>query len=199
MHATSLQTDQKIMEKEKFQNKYRIKSARATWHNYNGGKYYITICTHNREHFFGEINNGIMHLSDVGKYTTECLQNITIHNPYAEIPVFVVMPNHIHAIVLINEIPPCRDVACNVSTGDADESNKQMIEITKHQSLLSFAIRGFKSAVTKFAGDNGIQFAWQTRFYDSIILTQSSMKKVVEYIEENIPNWDKDCFNNVKK
>ena len=74
-----------------------------------------------------------------------------------------------------------------------------MIEITKHQSLLSFAIRGFKSAVTKFAGDNGIQFAWQTRFYDSIILTQSSMKKVVEYIEENIPNWDKDCFNNVKK
>ncbi len=40
---------------DKFQNKYRIPSARANWHDYNGGIYFITICTKNREHYFGEI------------------------------------------------------------------------------------------------------------------------------------------------
>ncbi len=40
---------------DKFQNRFRITSARAYWHDYNGGIYFITICTKNREHYFGEI------------------------------------------------------------------------------------------------------------------------------------------------
>ncbi len=42
---------------EKFQNKYCIPSARANWHNYNGGVYFVTICTKNREHYLGEITH----------------------------------------------------------------------------------------------------------------------------------------------
>jgi REP element-mobilizing transposase RayT len=177
------------MDNEKFQNKYRIKSARATWHDYNGGIYFITICTQNREHFFGEIGNGIMKLSEIGKYTTECLQNINIHNPYAEIPLFVVMPNHIHAIVCI-EGAFCRDVACNVS-----KKKKKMANIAKHQSLLCVTIRGFKSAITKFANENDLNFGWQTRFYDTIVRDQSLMNIIGNYIENNIAEWNKDCFN----
>ena len=48
---------------EKFQNKYCIPSARANWHNYNGGVYFVTICTKNREHYFGEIT----HCRDVAR------------------------------------------------------------------------------------------------------------------------------------
>lgn len=52
---------------EKFQNKYRIGSARAQWWDYGwNGAYFITICTADKEHFFGEIKNGKMILSQTG-------------------------------------------------------------------------------------------------------------------------------------
>ena len=180
------------MENEKFQNKYRIKSARAVWHDYNGGTYFITICTKNREHFFGEIDNGIMQLSEMGKYTFENLHNINSHYPCAEIPLFVVMPNHIHAIVLIDDIIFGKDVARNISSG----KNETMVEIAKQQSLLCVTIRGFKSAVTKFAHDNDIDFIWQTRFHDHIIRNQNEMNRIADYIEKNPATWKTDCFNN---
>ena len=105
----------KIMSEERFQNLYRISSARAKWHDYNGGMYFITLCTQNREHFFGEIQNGVMHLTEIGKYTQDCVQDIPSHNPYAEIPLFVIMPNHIHLVVTIDG-GDCRDVPWRVST-----------------------------------------------------------------------------------
>jgi REP element-mobilizing transposase RayT len=108
----------------KFQNKYCIPSARANWHNYNGGVYFVTICTNNREHYFGEICPGPqMQLSPIGQYAYNQFINVKTHYPYAKIPLFVIMPDHIHAIVTIdgeNEIggngvhTQCRDVARNV-------------------------------------------------------------------------------------
>jgi REP element-mobilizing transposase RayT len=186
-----------------FQNKYRVQSARATWHNYNGGVYFITICTKNHTHYFGEIDNGVMYLNEIGKFTSENLQNVNAHYPYAEIPSFIVMPNHIHAIVFIDGEKygngrHCRDVARYVSTGCGTDKNldknKRMIEIAKHQSLLGFVMRGFKSAVTKFANNN-IDFVWQTRFHDHIIRSQDEINRIAEYIENNPAGWNSDCFN----
>ena len=216
------------MSTEKFKNKYRIPSARAVWHDYNGGAYFITICTKNREHYFGEIENGIIHLSEIGKFATENLQNINAHYPYAEIPLWVVMPNHIHAIVFIDENkskhniskePQCprRDVTCYVSevssvaqkpTKSFDAShettrdvtryvstNEKMVEIAQHQSLLGFAMRGFKSAVTIFAKQHDFEFAWQSRFHDRIIRNQDMMNRVANYTKNNVALWQQDCFN----
>ena len=99
------------MSDDRWQNNYRIASARAIWHDYNGGSYFITICTKDREHFFGEILDGEMVLSDIGKYADEQFKNVTSHYPYAEIPLWTIMPNHLHAVGVISA---CRDVACNV-------------------------------------------------------------------------------------
>jgi REP element-mobilizing transposase RayT len=186
------------MSDEKFKDKYRIKSARAMWHDYSGGAYFVTVCTKNHEHFFGEIENGIMNLSEIGKCTTENLQKINIHYPYVEIPLFVVMPNHWHAIVFIDGA--CRDVARNVSTGTIETKikNEKMVKIAKRQSLLCVTIRGVKSAITKFAHDNGIDFAWQTRFNDRIIRNQNGMNHIVDYIKNNPARWNDDCFNEKK-
>ena len=181
------------MGKERFLNRYRIKSARAVWHNYNAGNYFVTVCTNNREHSFGEIDNGIMKLSEIGKYLFENLLNINSHYPYTEIPLFVVMPNHIHAIVLIDDMHR-RDVARNVSTND-ESKNEKMVEIAKHQSLLCVTIRGIKSAVTKFANDNNIDFAWQLRFHDHVIRDQNEMNSIANYIENNPTKWKSDCYN----
>lgn len=91
------------MSDDKFKDKYRIDTARAWWHNYDGGAYFITICTQDREHYFGEIENGAMVLSTMGEYTRHCIEQIPQHNPYAEIPQYVIMPNHLHLIVFIVE------------------------------------------------------------------------------------------------
>ena len=91
----------KKMSDEKFQNRYRIPSARATWHNYNEGTYFVTICTYGRKHYFGEISDGEMQMTPIGEYAQECIRQIPQHHPYAEIPFWVVMPNHIHAVIVI--------------------------------------------------------------------------------------------------
>ena len=111
------------MSDDRWQNKYRIESARANWHDYDGGSYFITICTKNREHFFGEIVDGEIVLSDIGKFADEQFKNVSSHYPYAEIPLWTIMPNHVHAIVVIYA---CRDVAGNVfekPTTDNDACN----------------------------------------------------------------------------
>jgi REP element-mobilizing transposase RayT len=207
------------MSDEKFQNKYRIPSGRAPWHDYSGGAYFITVCTQNHEHFFGEIectlqNEPQMQLTPIGQCLYEKLQNITTHCPYAEIPLFVVMPNHWHAIVFVDgeKIPyqrrnmemwcdahvvRCRDGACPVSTQAQTEMtiNEKMQQIDALKGWLSVAIGGIKSSVTKFANKNSIDFAWQTRFDDRIIRNQNEMNRIADYIEHNVARWEIDCFN----
>ena len=90
------------MSKDKFQDKYRIESARAKWHDYDNGFYFVTFCTKNREYFFGTIQNTEMVLSETGKYVQQQLQTIGEHYLYAEIPLWTIMPNHIHLIVSID-------------------------------------------------------------------------------------------------
>ena len=220
---------------DKFQNRFRIPSARADWHDYNGGIYFVTICTKNREHYFGEITHccrdvvrnvcfriGVhccrdvarnvstepqMQLSPIGQYAYEQFMNVKSHYPYAEIPLFVIMPDHIHAIVTIdgeNEIGGngvhtqcgdvarrCGDVARNVSTG----VNTQMANISPRKNSLAVVIRGVKSSITKFANENNIPFAWQTRFHDRIIRNQDEFDKISDYIEKNVVNWQNDMGN----
>jgi len=196
------------MTDKKFRNKYRIESARATWHDYGYGIYFITVCTKNHEHFLGEIKNAnepMMQLSKIGKFLTEKIQNITNHCPYAEIPLFVVMPNHWHAIVFIDGDKTTynrRDMAIwhvetrYVETRHATSlQNEQMQNIANMQGWLSVSIGGIKSVVTKFANDNDIDFAWQTRFHDHIIRDQNEINRIADYIENNPANWDADCYN----
>lgn len=88
---------------DRYKNKYRIPSARAQWWDYGwNGAYFITICTQNREHFFGEIRNGKMELSPLGVIADILWHEIPNHAPYVELGDFVVMPNHIHGILILD-------------------------------------------------------------------------------------------------
>lgn len=88
---------------EKFRNKYRIPSARASWWNYGwAGAYFITICTKDRNHYFGEIKNGEMKLSPCGILADVFWHEIKNHAIDIELGAFVVMPNHIHGILILN-------------------------------------------------------------------------------------------------
>ena len=203
------------MSEDRFLEKYRIDSARAWWHDYDGGAYFITICTENREHYFGEIEDGKMVLSEIGEYTSQCIEQITQHNPYAEIPMYVIMPNHLHLIVFIVETvhAPSQNTQNNNPTVDETvhapslQSNrwkdnavdKEMQLISKQKGRLSTAIGGLKSAVTHFANQTPDYFAWQSRFYDRIVRNQPEMNRIATYIENNVANWKDDEFYTPRK
>ena len=90
---------------DKFQNVFRIQSSRASWHNYNVGSYFITICTNKRENYFGKIfknanGDNEMELSEIGRYVERCLKNMTKPKKGINVPLFVIMPNHIHLILI---------------------------------------------------------------------------------------------------
>ena len=92
---------------EKYQNKYRVASARAAWWNYGwNGAYFITICTRNREHLFGEIRNGEIFLSNLGVIANVLWYEIPMHAPNVDLGDFIVMPNHIHGILILNKPEP---------------------------------------------------------------------------------------------
>lgn len=89
---------------DKYQNKYRIPSARMqNWDYGDNGAYFITICTSNHDHFFGEITNDIMELNEIGKIAEKFWFEIPQHYPFIELGNYIVMPNHIHGILIINK------------------------------------------------------------------------------------------------
>ena len=202
------------MSDDKFQDKYRINTARAWWHDYDGGAYFITICTKGREHYFGEIEDGKMVLSEIGDYSRQCIEQITQHNPYAEIPLYVIMPNHLHLIVFIVETvhapsPKNHPFKDNLETVHApslqhsrwknDNVDKEMQFISKKKHRLAVTIGSLKSAITHFANQNAIDFAWQPRFHDRIIRDQPEMNRIATYIENNVANWKDDEFYTPRK
>ena len=174
---------------DRFKNKYRIKSARAEWHDYNEGVYFITICTKDRECFFGQISDGKMILSEIGRYAEEQLKTIPEHHPQTKILLWVIMPNHIHMIV---EIDGYRN---STRKENINCKNQDIQEISNKQGLLSTAICGFKQSIKCFALSHQIRFDWQTRFHDHIIRNETAFERISEYIKNNVSKWSEDCFH----
>ena len=201
-----------------YRNQYRIQSARATWHDYNGGAYFVTICTRNMEHYFGEIVDGKMNQTEIGRYADEQLRNVSSHYPYAEIPLWVVMPNHIHAIVRIDDeikrtngdvqtmctsspkkfenlsIPANETMYTSSVRPNPLAKNEWMQSISQRRGMLSTVIGGLKRAVTHFARTHSISFFWLPRFHDHIIRDRDEMNRIAEYIENNVAQWESDKF-----
>ncbi len=208
---------------KKFQNKYRIESARLqNWDYRWNAAYFVTICTANRECYFGDIVKGDMQLSQQGVLADVLWHQITRNTENVELGEFVIMPNHIHGIVIINNSLNSNkssntknnsidNVDSNVSV-DLDGTvetlhatslqnqpqrqpkNEQKASISPKSGSLSVIIRSYKSAVTKHANRLGFDFGWQTRFHDHIIRNDESFNRISEYIINNPENWKEDRF-----
>ncbi|WP_243348836.1 transposase [Parabacteroides sp. FAFU027] len=200
------------MGNDKFMNKYRIPSARAAWHDYNGGFYFITICTAGRKCYFGHIEHEKMILNVLGQKLSDKIRDLTNHHPYAVVTVDQIMPNHLHLIVCIDEmmqtnqptdwgdtngIDAAVDAAGHVSTENPETpaiKNEKMQAIADQCGLLSTAMGGMKSSLTRFATDNKIAFGWQTRFHDHIIRDEEEYCRIEQYIRNNPATWKDDKF-----
>ena len=197
----------------KFQNKYRIPSSRLqTWDYGTNGAYFITICTQNREHFFGVVQNGTMQLSETGKIAEQLWIEIPNQFPFIELGNFVVMPNHVHGILIINKIvSPSVETRFIASKNIESIDNKETRLIAslpnknggfsgdKNPMLndtISKIIRWYKGRCTFECRKINSDFSWQSRFYDHIIRNSKSFDIIQNYIFENPMNWEKDKFYN---
>jgi putative transposase len=193
------------MATDKFRNKYRISSARKpNWDYRWQAVYFITICTQNRLHYFGNIENGKMILSETGKIANHHWFDIPNHFPFIELINFVVMPNHIHGLLQINENYDDVRVetlhATSLRNGPTPNispiphKNEFMAKISPKRGSLSSVLRSYKSAVTKHANENRLEFGWQPRFHDHIVKEGDEYNRIFEYISNNLHNWQEDKF-----
>jgi len=172
---------------EKFQNKYRVPPARAQWWDYsNAAPYFITICTAGMHHNFGEIINGKMETSAIGKIVqAEWLKTFEMRQDMnLEMGEFIVMPNHFHAILVIG----------NNKFNDRPIEENEPGKFGAQSKNLAAIVRGFKSGVTKNAIKIYPAFAWQSSYHEHIIRTPESYTNISNYIVNNPEKWEEDRF-----
>ena len=196
---------------EKYKNKYRIKSTRLQNWNYGwNAVYFVTICTYNSEHYFGRIINNKMELSAIGIIANILWFEIKNHFKNIELDGLVVMPNHVHGIIVIDDDDCDYDAETATEAGHAvvetghalslqsSDNSPKTIGQKRFQNIgknsLPSIIGSYKSAVTKHSHRLGYQFKWQTRYYDHIIRNEKSYIKIKDYIINNPINWNEDKF-----
>ena len=155
------------------------KSARLKGYNYSSpGAYFITICTHNRECILGNVvGQGLApaetKLSQYGEIAKEQLSDLELRYESIKIDKYVIMPNHIHMIIIIDDTAgasPC--------------------------PTISDVICSYKSLTTRICNDSTDrkQKIFQTSFHDHIIRGEKDYKEIWEYIDTNPIKWEVDCL-----
>ncbi len=183
-----------------YKNKYRVSSSRLTgWDYGSNGLYYITICTLNRVHYFGEIvsepnpegqnsetqnsetqNIASLQATIIGEIAYNNWLDIPNHFSFVELDDFVGMPNHIHGILSINK---------------PDKIDWQVNKFGVQRQNLASVLRGYKASVKAYATTNNIEFEWQPRYYDHVIRNEKEYLNIGGYIANNPEQWLLNCDN----
>jgi len=164
-----------------FCGRYRNQTTRLkNWDYSSSGWYFITICTQNREMYFGDVINDEMVLSEMGHAAAGCWLGMSRVYDVLIGDAWVVMPNHVHLLFGINN--PDRQ----------KNQNNAFLKMIKNS--VSSIINHYKGRVTKYAKKENIPFLWQPRFYDHIVRSKNEFFKIQSYIENNPVNWEEDQF-----
>ena len=160
--------------------------------DYSGdGEYFVTICVDNRKHYFGEIKNGKMILSEIGQIVNHIWNAIPANFNNIKLDIHQVMPDHFHGIIIIkpgnrknltNRIPP--ELKFMEFKSGIKNNPMELKSIA-----LGRVIRWFKGQVKFEAKKISPNFKWQARFYDRIIRDEKEFYFICEYIINNPINW----------
>ena len=161
------------------QEKHYRRSIRLKEYDYSQtGAYFVTVCVQDRKFLFGDIIDGTMQLNKYGQTAMECWGKIPRHFMDVTSDVFVVMPNHLHGIVVI--VNDGRGMACHAPT------NRYFGKPIPNS--LSTIIGSFKSAVTKYINlsrNTSGAIVWQRNYYEHIIRNKNELNRIREYIINN--------------
>jgi putative transposase len=174
-----------------FCNKYRIESSRCQAWNYSSpGYYFVTTCTADREHLFGEITNAIMHLNEFGNIVAACWDDLPAHYPNMRPDAFVIMPNHVHMVINLVDGNPM----IPISGMAVVETGLKPVSTTRYHGL-SEIVRAFKSfssrRINEYRKTSGTRI-WQPRYHDRIVRNERELHRIRRYILNNPANWQND-------
>jgi len=152
------------------------------------GAYFITVCTYNRRCVLGSITNGEMKPSGLGELVWSAWRDLPNHHDHIDVDAFVVMPNHVHGIVVIGNA----GTAGRAPTGTRTTFGKP------RPATLATIMRSFKAAVTRQANRSlktpGATL-WQRNYYDRVIRNEKEWDALRQYIFDNLANWAADAEN----
>lgn len=205
--------------------KHHRKSIRLKNYDYaEVGSYFITICTHNRENLFGEIEKGEMILNEFGDIAYQSMAETESIRPNIMVDEFIIMPNHIHAIIIITEnfsmqgriaIRPNDKIRPGDGIHKKDEINQyhnnndiyhtgmngriaiRPANFKSPSQTIGAIARGYKSSVTKqinILRKTSNEPVWQRNFLDKMIRTHKQYLNTKNYIINNPKNFEKDNF-----
>ena len=190
--------------------RFHRRSIRLKGYDYaQAGAYYVTVCTHERVHLFGDAADGNAVPNAMGNIVQRCWDAIPEHMPIVVCDAFVVMPNHVHGIVVITDVPvvgrgtvwaanspllrnagPADD---HVDTTPTDVLRKPSVAIMVPNSL-GHIMQTFKAAVTRQVYRDGLMPRgmpiWQRGYYERIIRDDGEHERIAKYIRDNPANWN---------
>jgi REP element-mobilizing transposase RayT len=163
------------------------------------GWYFLTICVKNRTEFFGEVKNEKMILNKFGKIIDQQVQWLLKNYAYVNLDEYVIMPNHIHMILIINPLIKnghAEIVSDIVNVGNSRDCSLQVRDRLGKTKSLSEIVGAFKTTSSKIIHLNNLpEFKWQKSFYDRIIRNEQSFRNIKKYIRENPRRWEQDRNN----
>lgn len=199
--------------------KHHRRSIRLKGYDYSqAGAYFVTICAKDRQCLFGEIQQGEMYLNDLGKIVYDAWHDLPNHYLHMELDAFVIMPNHIHGIIALSDMPMVAgntgDVMGDVGAGlkpaptaptaptaTTTIKRQPLSEIVR--ALKTFSSRRINEYRNKMIGDETQPYrgvpVWQRNYYEHIIREDDSLNRIRQYIVDNPKNWNKDQQNPINK
>lgn len=174
--------------------KHHRRSIRLKGYDYSQpGAYFVTMVTQGRECLFGEIINGEMQLNVCGHSAETCWRAIPEHFPNVELGAYVIMPNHVHGIILI------RDKNEEPGTGTIYRAPTEEQFGKPVSGSLPTILRTFKAAVTRDLGRKfDVHNIWQRNYYEHVIRNEREWDRIHLYIEANPSRWAEDNENRLK-
>ncbi len=167
------------------------RSIRLPGYDYRqSGVYFVTVCAYKKMCLFGQIRDGKLNLTELGATVAECWNQIDQVRDSTNLDAFVVMPNHIHGIIIIKNRDPAENAARTAQSADDTASRPR-------SDSLGSIVGQFKRAVTlrskslDRAPDHPI---WQRNYYEHIIRNEDSLNDIRKYIVENPARWRDDSL-----
>ncbi|MBO7628926.1 MAG: transposase [Bacteroidales bacterium] len=181
------------------------RSIRLKGYDYSSqGAYFVTLCCEDRKHRFGEITQHQMHLNDLGKIAAEWMENLPTKFPNIEIGEYIIMPDHIHAIIVINDAIPER-VDRDGDTEEISRGDREVREVRAPftgaleegapDASLGNIVGAYKSLVAngclKWYKERNLRMGklWQRNYFERIIRDERAYENIAAYIRNNPEKW----------
>lgn len=164
-------------------DKHRRRSIRLSGYDYSqSGTYFVTVCTYERECFLGEVLGGEMKLNEAGREARAGWERLPDHYPHVRLDAFVVMPNHVHGIIILNN-----------ETSVGPGLHPDLVPGRIHS--LSEVIRAFKTFSSRRINvlrDCVGSRTWQRNYYEHIVRSDTALEAIRAYIAANPRQWVND-------